>query len=103
MNMAEQIQTCASDPAEWLGDCHPLAEQLGSAEGLLSLSSVSALLRIGPVNNFNSLRRFLRDYQKRILLPFELPAIQSAHGHALLNETRELIELDQRMAEESLL
>jgi len=102
-NMAELTQRCTSDPAEWLGDWHPLAEQLGSAEGLVSLSSVSALLRIGPVNSLTSLRRFLRDYQQRILLPFELPAIQSAHGHALLNQTRELIELDQRLADESLL
>ena len=28
-----------------------------------------------------SLRDFLRNYQSRILLPFELPAIQAAHGH----------------------
>jgi hypothetical protein len=32
MNMWPQPQL-AQDPAEWLGDAHPLVEQLGSADG----------------------------------------------------------------------
>ena len=101
--MVKQSQTALSDPAEWLGDWHPLAEQLGSADGLVTLGSVSALLRLGPVQNVSSLRRFLLDYQRRILFPVELPAIESAHGHAVRNETRELVALDRRLADESLL
>ena len=101
--MVKQPQTALSDPAEWLGDWHPLAEQLGSADGLVTLGSVSALLRLGPVQNVSSLRRFLLDYQRRILFPVELPAIESAHGHAVRNETRELVALDRRLADESLL
>jgi len=101
--MIEQTQTALSDAAEWLGDWHPLAEQLGSADGLVALSSVSSFLRLRPVQNVTSLRRFLRDYQKRLLFPFELPAIESAHGHAIRNETRELIELDKELAEQPLL
>jgi urease accessory protein UreF len=101
--MAKQIQHSISDPAEWFGDLHPLAAQLGSAEGLVSLGSVSALLRLGPVTNAASLRKFLRDYHTRILFPVELPAIESAHAHALGNETRELIELDRQMTGQSIL
>jgi urease accessory protein UreF len=98
--MVKQTQVVLVDAAEWLGDWHPLAEQLGSADGLMSLGSVSALFHLQPVRNTASLRRFLLDYQQRILFPFELPAIQSAHGHAVRQETRELVELDGRLARE---
>jgi urease accessory protein UreF len=96
--MVKQTQLALSDAAEWLGDWHPLAEQLGSTDGLVTLGSVSASLRLVPVHNVPSLRNFLRNYQSQILLAFELPAIQSAHGHATRHEVRELIALDQGMA-----
>src|SRR5437899_3683117 len=96
--MTEQTQLALSDAAEWLGDWHPLAEQLGSADGLIALGSVSAFLRLRPVHNVPSLREFLRHYQKHILLPLELPAIRCAHGHAARNELRELVALDQQLA-----
>ena len=95
--MVKQTQLALSDAAEWLGDWHPLADQLGSTEGLVTLGSVSASLRLVPVHNVPSLRSFLRSYQSQILLPFELPAIQSAHGHATRHEVRELVALDQGM------
>jgi len=101
--MAKQSQLALSDPAEWLGDWHPLAEQLGSTDGLATLASVSSLLRVRPVQSVDSLRDFLRDYQRRILLPVELSAIECAHGHATRNETRELVALDRKMAKEGLL
>ena len=47
----KQTQLALADPAEWLGDWHPLAEQLGSADGLVALSSVSALLCLSPVRD----------------------------------------------------
>ena len=98
-----QSQLALSDATEWLGDWHPLAEQLGSAAGLVTLGSVSVSLRLAPVHNLRSLREFLRDYQSRILLPFELPAIQCAQGHAARHEVRELVALDRRLAEEPIL
>ncbi len=101
--MVKQTQVALGDAAEWLGDWHPLAEQLGSADGLVSLGSVSALLCLPPVKNASSLRRFLQDYQRRILFPCELPAIQAAHAHAMRNETRELVALDRRLAKERVL
>jgi urease accessory protein UreF len=96
--MVKQTQLALTDAAEWLGDWHPLAEQLGSADGLVELSSVSSRLRIGPVRDVGSLRRFLQKYQSRILLELELPAIQCAYGHTRRNELRELIEQDLSLA-----
>src|SRR5690242_8988435 len=101
--MARQTPMTLSDPAEWLGDWHPLAHQLGSADGLVTLASASALLRLKSIHSVSSLRQFLRNYQRRILFPLELPAIESGHGHAVRNEARELIELDCRLAQEPLL
>ncbi len=101
--MVKQTQLALSDPAEWLGDWHPLAEQLGSADGLVTLGSAAALLRLAPVRNVSSLQRFLKQYQSKILIPFELPAIQAAHGHAMLNELRELVAFDCQLAGEPLL
>ncbi|PYJ06376.1 MAG: hypothetical protein DME25_06820 [Verrucomicrobia bacterium] len=99
-NMIPQAQVALAEAAEWLGDWHPLAEQLGSAEGLVALSSVTRTLRLKPVRDVPSLRRFLRNYQAHLLLPLELPAIQCAHGHAARHEVRELVALDQQLAGE---
>jgi len=101
--MAEQKQLALKDAAEWLGDWHPLAEQLGSTDGLAELASVSALLRLTPVHDLASLKTFLANYQSQILIPLELPAIQEAHEHATCRGARELVELDARLASESLL
>ena len=101
--MVTQTQLALSDTAEWLGDWHPLAEQLGSADGLVTLGSVSASLRLAPVHNLPSLRQFLRDYHAQVLLPFELPVIRHAHGHATRHEVRELVALDRRLVGEPVL
>ena len=101
--MVKRTQLALNDAAEWLGDWHPLAEQLGSADGLVTLGSVSSLLRLQPVQDFNSLKKLLQKYQLHILLPLELPAIQAAHGHVMRQEVRELISLDQQLADENLL
>src|SRR2546421_8063210 len=93
-------QLALSDAGEWLGDWHPLAEQLGSTDGLLALGSVSALLRLRPVQDAASLRRFLHEYQKQILIAVELPAIHSAWEYANGHAVRELVSLDQRLAAE---
>jgi urease accessory protein UreF len=91
------------DPAEWLGDAHPLVQQLGSADGLASLQVLADSLIACPIDNFSGLRRFLRSYHQRILLPRELPAIQTAFDHASRNEIRELIAFDQQLANEPVL
>lgn len=88
------------EPAEWLGDWHPLVEQLGSTHGLVALSEISAAMQIPIVRDLPSLRRFLHDYQKHILLPHELPAIHRAFDHACRHELRELVEFDRQLADE---
>jgi urease accessory protein UreF len=91
------------DPAEWLGDAHPLLEQLGSADGLASLSGLADALRACPVASLAALREFLHAYHERILLPHELPAIQTAFAHACRNEVREIIAFDQQLVHEPML
>ncbi len=98
--MWTQPQPVLYEPAEWLGDWHPLVEQLGSTHGLVALGEISACLRISPVQDLPSLRRFLEDYQKHILLPIELPAIQRAFDHTCRHEVRELVGFDRQLADE---
>src|SRR5580765_4776561 len=98
--MWQQFHPALGEPAEWLGDWHPLVEQLGSANCLVALGDFSASVRVAPVHDLPSLRNFLTSYQKQILLPFELPAIQRAFDHTCRHEVRELIEFDRQLANE---
>lgn len=88
------------ESTELLGEWHPLADQLGSTEGLVTLSTASHSLQLRHVDSVDSLFRFLEAYQSQILIPYELPAIQRAFRHASRNETRELIAFDQQLADE---
>jgi urease accessory protein UreF len=88
------------DPAEWLGDAHPLVEQLGTADGLASLHALAESWHSRPVASLPALREFLQCYHERVLLPHELPAIQTAFGHASRGELRELVAYDQQLAGE---
>jgi len=91
------------DPAEWLGDAHPLVAQLGTADGLASLHALAGSLTVKPISSLAALREFLQAYHEKILLPHELPAIQTAFTHASRNEVRELIAFDQKLASEPML
>ena len=88
------------ESTEQLPDLHPLAGQLGSTEGLITLSTASHSLQLNHVDSRESLLTFLEAYQSQILIPYELPAIQRAFRHACRKETRELIAFDQELAEE---
>ena len=90
----------AQDPAEWLGDAHPLVEQLCTADGLASLEGLAESLRTRRVADLPALRDFLRLHRERVLLPCELPAIRTAFEHASRNELRELIAFDRQLANE---
>src|SRR6516162_1232722 len=98
--MATPRQLSVEEAAEWLGDWHPLAEQLGSTDGLVTLASVSTLLRLRPVRDAKSLRFFLENYHRQILQPLELPAIRAACGHLVRNELRELLAFDRELGAE---
>jgi len=91
------------EPTELLGDWHPLVQQLGSTEGLVSLSTASHSLQLKNVDSVPTLLRFLEAYQSQILIPYELPCIQRAYRHASRHETRELIAFDQQLADEPML
>ncbi len=91
------------ESTELLGDWHPLVQQLGSSEGLVSFSTASHSLQLNHVTDVPSLRQFLEAYQTYILIPYELPAIQRAFRHTARNETRELIAFDNEIAGESIL
>jgi urease accessory protein UreF len=91
------------ESTELLGDWHPLVQQLGSSEGLVTLSTASHSLRLNNVTDIRSLRQFLEAYQSHILIPYELPAIQRAFRHASRNETRELIAFDNEVDQEPVL
>ena len=91
------------EAAELLGDLHPLVEQLGSLDGLVTLNGASDSLRVREVKSLPALRNFLKEYHAKILCPLELPAIQHAFFHASRNELREMVALDQRLSSEPLL
>jgi len=101
--MLHQFQPAQGEPNDWLGDWHPLAEQLGSANGLVALSDISASMQVPLVHDLPSLRHFLTSYQKQLLLPIELPAIQRAFDHTCRHEVRELAEFDRQLANEAAL
>jgi len=101
--MRQEFQPALGEPAEWLGDLHPLVEQLGSTHGLAALGEVSRSLCRAPVHDLSSLRSFLRDYHREILLPIEWPAIRRAFEHSCRLEVRELVEFDRQLGRESVL
>jgi urease accessory protein UreF len=96
--MWAQRQTLATDPAEWLGQWHPLAAQLGSADGLVALASLTAALNLPPVADFETLRHFVRSYHERVLQPIELPAVLRGFNHTARFELRELVAYDLELA-----
>ncbi len=83
-----------------LGDLTGLLEQIGRPAELMTLAPA---LNPELICDTDTLQRFLQTYAQRILLPIELPAITRAWTHASRNETRELIALDQELANEPLL
>src|SRR6185503_7124998 len=101
--MLKQTKIAPSEAAEWLGDLHPLVEQLGSLDGLVTLGAVSASLQIPPVDNPATLKFFLQNYQSQVLLPIELASLHRAHALASHNQLSELIALDQSLTREPIL
>ena len=81
-----------------LGELHPLAEQLGSAEGLASLTA--SIAQVPPVESLASLRQFLQKYKATLLFPIELPAIHQAFVHIDRYEVRELIVWERGLADQ---
>ena len=92
----EQLLKRSGSPAgtELLGEVHPLLQQLGCCDGLVTVADVWEFAAGEEVCDSESLRRFLDGYQQQILLPYELPAIFRSARHAQRNQLRELLALD---------
>jgi urease accessory protein UreF len=98
-----KAQKTAVEALELLGDLHPLVEQLGSLDGLVTLAGASDSLQVQQITNLAELRGFLQNYHERILCPVELPSIQKAFLHASRSEVRELVALDEQLGREPIL
>lgn len=101
--MLHQAKIAPETAVELLGDLHPLMEQLGSLDGLVTLADASDSLQVPHIKTLPDFRNFLQNYHARILSPIELPVIQRAFSHAAHNELRELIALDQHLGHEPVL
>lgn len=88
----------SSAGTELLGEVHPLLQQLGCCDGLVTVADVWEFAAGQQVSDGESLRRFLDGYQEEILIPYELPAICRGAGHAQRNQFRELLALDAEIA-----
>ncbi len=98
--MLSRTNLGAPGSTQLLGECHPLLQQLGAADGLFALHSVAASLRLPKVDNPAALGQFLTAYEFKILFPLELTAICRAHHHASRNEVRELLVLDAEVGKQ---
>lgn len=94
----DENAVASPDPVQLLGECHPLLEQLGSADGLFTLNGAAGALSLPVIENALAFSQFLEVYCSHVLLPLELPAICRAHHHSSRNEIRELLALDLELA-----
>lgn len=102
-NAAWGLMLLQSQHSRWslvdgLSELHPFLVQLGSVDGLVSLSAVSASLRLPVAESLTSLETLLQAYRAKLLLALELPSICQACYHAAHNQVRELVALDQALA-----
>lgn len=101
--MLDQRYNVPQNASEILGDLTALAEQLGGTEGLGQLSLAVASLGASPVDSVTALEAFLDNYSGAVLIPDELPAVLRAYDHAARGQVRELIALDQELAQSKVL
>jgi urease accessory protein UreF len=82
-----------------VGDVAALTEQLGNAEGMGHIEAVAASASPHHIEpTLFGLQRFLDRYLQEQLTAHELPALRQAYFHAIRNQTRELIQLDKKIA-----
>lgn len=88
---------CTPEEAELLPeDFSALLRQLGSPDGF----GAGFAAPLSP--DGNGLPGFLEEYQTRMLVPLELPAITRARAYAARGHLRELIALDRELAAQPL-
>ena len=79
------------------GDFRGLAQALGDPESAGTLGA-AGLPGMGQSANAAGLRGCVLEYQRKVLVPVELPLIQQAYGLASRREIREMLELDAKVA-----
>lgn len=83
------------------GECenpHALAERLGSAQELTSLSHSAYTHQLTKIHSLPALREMLTRYRDEILAPQELRCIYQAAEYANQNHLKELLALDKDLA-----
>lgn len=81
-------------------DADKLAERLGSAEELLSISTGVLVPELARLDSLLALRAFLLEYRDTTLATKEFRAIRDAYQFSANNQLRELLALDKEMAAE---
>jgi len=97
--MPEEIQPAIAATDESV-DPRALAEQLGSAQELTTLSPTACSHYLTKIHSLPSLREFLLGYAEKTLSAHELPSIYTAYQCAAQNFSRELLALDKQLANE---
>ena len=82
------------------GDPGLLLAHLSAPDEAGALSLAALALPQQGIRSLSALRGFLEEYRRELLVPVELPAIRQAWLHASRYETRELIALDRKLADE---
>jgi urease accessory protein UreF len=96
--MTRQATALHQEPNSFSAELRGLLEQIGSTDENFAFTGVFPELH--EVNSVPALQKFLADYQQQVLIPAELSAIHRAYLHTLKNECREMIALDQKLADE---
>lgn len=100
--MPEQIHPAFNAENETV-DARQLAERLGSADELTTLSPTACSHQLTRIHSLPALREFLLKYRDQALGPQEFRHIYQAYNFAAQNHIRELLELDKELAENSVL
>lgn len=98
--ISPQLDIVRAEATRWLGDWHPLVRQIAPGEGVTTVTASLTAHDCARTSDLDTLRDSLLSYKTDVLLKHELQVMLGAHGHALRNETRELLELDLRLAGE---
>ena len=100
--MSEQIHP-AFDADHEAVDTRQLAERLGSADELTTLSPTACSHQLTKIHSLPALREFLLKYRDEALAPQEFRHIYQAYHFASQNHVRELLALDKELATNSVL
>lgn len=100
--MPENFQTALAADGE-SADTRAIAKQLGSAEELTTLSPTARAHQLTRIHSLPALRDFLIDYRDNILAQREMPAIYKGWNHAARGYWKELLQLDQHIANDPIL